>query len=183
MGFAWHNFFSSMKKLLLSAALVALSLFNANAQADPNNFCYYGAEYSASFDAPDLGIYSISWQSLNSKGWGADFSIGANYGIVDSDYAGMYFNFGPAYGYAISEKVLVSASMCFSGAYVGQGSVSDSRGNKKENDSKFFAGAALRPRVVFKLGKVLPHAGLMFQYSGATDDVSVGFVAGIGFNI
>jgi len=170
-----------MKKVLLSACMIALSLTGANAKGNPEDFDYAGAEYNAGFKEPGIGVYYIGFQRLTDSGFGAEMMIGANYGLVNSDFAGMFFNAGPSYGYAITDNVMVSTSLCFSGCYVGQGYKEGS--TTKKEDNKFYAGVSLRPQVTFRIGKVRPHLGVSFCYMGNSDKMDVGFIGGIGFSI
>ncbi len=170
-----------MKKVLLSACMIALSLTGANAKGNPEELDYAGVEYNAGFEEPGIGVYSIGYQRLNDKGFGVEFTMGANYGLVDSDFAGMFFNLGPSYGYAVTDNIMVSTSLCFSGSYIGQGYKEGSK--TKKEDMKFYAGVSLRPQVTFRVGKVRPHLGVTFSYSGGADKMDVGFIGGIGFSI
>lgn len=109
-----------------------------------------GASYFAPFEQADLGYYMVGYTILSSAGWGADFHIGANYGLVDSDFAGVAFLAGPAYGYAY-KNFLFGASFDFLGTYLGQGS---------GEDLKFNWGFSLMPKAVVKFGKVQPWVGV-----------------------
>lgn len=171
-----------MKKLFLSVVLAFLSLYSANAQGDPREFDYVGVEYCAPYDAPDNGIYSLGWRTANSKGYGLELTVGGNWGLVSSNYDGMYFNIGPSYSYVITDKIMLNASLCFSGCYVGQG-VRYERYETVSNGMKFFGGAALRPQVIFKFGNFIPHAGVGFQYIGSTRELFFGFCTGVGYKI
>ena len=139
----------------------------------PNDFAMVGASYFAPFEQADLGYYMVGYTILSSAGWGANFHIGANYGLVDSDFAGVAFLAGPAYGYAY-KNFLFGASFDFLGTYLGQGS---------GEDLKFNWGFSLMPKAVVKFGKVQPWVGVNASWVKGADKLTVGFQVGIGFNV
>lgn len=139
----------------------------------PNDFAMVGVSYFAPFEQADLGYYMAGYTILSSAGWGADFHIGANYGLADSDFAGVAFLFGPAYGYAY-KNFLFGASFDFLGTYLGQG---------PGEDLKFNWGFSLMPKAVVKLGKVQPWVGVNASWVKGVDKLTVGFQVGIGFNV
>lgn len=139
----------------------------------PHDFCFWGVSYQAAFDAADKGSYMIGGNILHPSGWGMDYHLGFNYGLVDKDYAGFIFLIGPAYGHVFN-NVLISASLDFIGTYYGTG---------KGTDSKFNWGIGLMPKAAIKLGKVIPWLGINAQWAKGSDKLSVGFQVGIGFNI
>ena len=169
-------------------------VFNNLTTKDPCSFNFTGATYIASFEAADKGAYYFNWQIFSSSGWGAEFGLGANYGLIESDYAGVFFRAGGAYGYAITDKILLSTSFCFEGNYHGTGEYiesgySNSNANwgghyyevTRKGDLKFDWGLSFNPQIVFKMGKMLPHAGLSFNWSQGTKKIDVGFIVGVGF--
>lgn len=155
----------------------------------PSDFSFFGISYFAPFDYIDMGYYMLGGGVFSDSGWGADFHIGANYGLVDSDYAGFAFLVGPAYGHAFN-KVLVSASLDFLGTYSSAGESimtgTNGRGEEYEylgTETEFNWGIALMPKVVIKLGKVKPWLGVNAQWAKGADKLDFGFQIGIGFNI
>ena len=139
----------------------------------PNDFAMAGVSYFAPFEQADMGYYMLGYTILSSSGWGADFNIGANYGLVDSDFAGIAFLLGPAYGYAY-KNFLFGASFDFVGTYLGQG---------PDEDLKFNWGFSLMPKAVVKLGKVQPWVGINATWTKGSDKLVIGFQVGIGFDI
>lgn len=170
-------------KRYVATAAEASTLGNAsggNAQTEAtsgdlgeNVFSSIGISYFASFDAADMGYYMFGFTTLAPSGWGADFHIGFNYGLVDKDYAGCAFLVGPAYGYAF-DRVMLAASLDFLGTYLGQG---------KGEDLKFNWGFALMPKAIFRLGKVRPWVGVNAMWAKGADKLSVGFEVGIGIGV
>lgn len=153
-----------------------------------NDFSYYGASYFASFEEADKGFYMLGGTAFHNSGWGIDFHIGANYGLVDSDFAGSAFLIGPAYGYAIN-NILVSASLDFMGTYTGcgEGIPIDTGyyGNDvySETDLKFGWGITLMPQIGIKLGKVTPCLGVNATWTKGAKELDWGFQVGIGIHI
>ena len=137
---------------------------------DVNEFCHYGFSYRAAFESAGHGYYALGGTIYYPSGWGVDMNIGANYGLIESDYAGVLFLIGPAYGYAFENNVL----LYFVGTYFGQG---------PNEDLKFNWGLSLTPKVGFKINKVMPFAGLDIQWSEPTKDITIGFIIGIGFDL
>ena len=131
-----------------------------------NDFSYYGISYFSSFDAAGSGYYMLGGCAFYDSGWGFDINIGANYGLVDSDYAGVMFLIGPAYGHAF-DNLLISASFDFMGQYV----------------NEFTWGFALLPKIGIKLGKVTPWVGINAIWYEDAKEIDLGFQVGIGFNI
>lgn len=139
----------------------------------PYDYITYGLSYFAPFEAADTGYYMLGGTVLAPSGWGLDFHLGFNYGLVDKDYAGYAFLMGPAYGYAF-DRVMLAASLDFLGTYLGQG---------KDEDLKFNWGFALMPKAIFRLGKVRPWAGVNVTWAKGVDKLSVGFEVGIGIGV
>lgn len=154
-----------------------------------NDFTFYGISYFAPFEDAGTGYYMLGGEVFSDSGWGVDFHIGFNYGLVDKDYAGCAFLFGPAYGHAFN-NILVSASLDFLGTYSATGQ-SDKSGTSAKGkkytylgtDSKFNWGIALMPKAGVKLGKVTPWVGVSALWAKGADKLSFGFQAGIGFDI
>lgn len=156
----------------------------------PEDFDFAGVAYGAAFEDASHGSYFGGFQRLSSSGWGLAFQMGANYGIVNSDYAGLSFYLGPAYGYVVSKNILLTASFAFTGTYCGTGEEVKEKQNAigetihyKGNDMKFGWGLALTPKVVFKASKILPFAGLDFGWTKDSKKIAVGFMVGLGFSI
>lgn len=171
---------------------------NASSNVDIYDFGFYGANYASNFDNAGCGYYSIGGQIFASSGWGAYFTIGANYGLVNSDYAGVMFKVGPTYGYAINDMFFLSFPLTFTGYYSGQGKemkhvdTTQHYGINKgkplsydievSKDSKFNPGADFMPQIGVKLNKFIIHAGFDVAWAKGTK-VNVGFIAGIGFTM
>lgn len=154
-------------------------------QYKASDFSYWGISYVASFDFAGEGFYMAGNQRLFDSGWGFEFRLGANYGLVDSDFAGVAILAGPAYGY-VYNNILLSTSLDFLGVYAGTGKKEKTtdRGNKYiGNDSKFDWGLALMPKVAVRLGNVIPWAGINAQWKEGANKLSLGFEVGIGFRI
>lgn len=133
------------------------------------DFFEYGVSYFAPFEEPGTGFYMVGSQMFfGNKGFGAEFRVGCNFGLVDSEYASSIFLVGPSYGYAINKNIAVSASLNFLGAY---------------SDDEFNCGAAFMPKVILKFGKVLPWFGVNASYGAGADDVAFGFQVGVGFSL
>ena len=131
------------------------------------DFVEYGVSYFAPFEEPGTGFYMVGSQMFfGDKGFGAEFRVGFNFGLVDSEYASSIFLIGPSYGYAINENIAVSTSLNFLGAY---------------SNDEFNCGAAFMPKVILKFGKVLPWFGVNASYGAGADDVAFGFQVGVGF--
>lgn len=151
--------------------------------------------YSSTFEDADKGAYYFGGRFVSPSGWGGEWNVGANYGIIDSDYASIFFKLGPSYSVAISEKVLFNTSFCFD---VGVSSTPEYTVKefydghfappggtwvdvKKGGDTEFSWGLSLNPRLIFKVGKVYPQAGLTFVWSKDTKKINTGFVIALGF--
>ena len=154
-------------------------------QYKASDFSYLGISYAAPFESAGEGFYMFGSQRLFDNGWGFDFRLGANYGLVDSDFAGVAIMAGPAYGY-VYNNILLSTSLDFLGVYAGTGKKEKTtdRGNKYiGNDSKFDWGLALMPKVAVRLGNVIPWTGINAQWKEGANKLSLGFEVGIGFRI
>lgn len=189
---------NTLKKILLSVvctivfgvcSAVAQTNTTINREYNVSDFRFYGISYVASFNKAGEGFYMIGGNALSDSGWGVDFHLGANYGLVDKDFAGVAFLVGPAYGYAFN-NVLASASLDFMGTYLSTGTSEKTGTNAKGEeysylgtDSKFNWGIALMPKIAIKLGKVMPWVGVNAQWANGADKLSVGFQVGVGFNL
>lgn len=152
---------STPKSPELPAKLQSTKLYSAG------DFVEYGVSYFAPFEEPGTGFYMVGSQMFfGDKGFGAEFRVGFNFGLVDSEYASSIFLIGPSYGYAINENIAVSTSLNFLGAY---------------SNDEFNCGAAFMPKVTLKFGKVLPWFGVNASYGAGADDVAFGFQVGVGF--
>lgn len=168
---------------------------NSISKIDPYDFGYWGFTYNAPFENADLGAYYIEQHVFHTgSGWGVEWGLGANYGLVDSDYAGILFKAGVTHGWPISEKVLFATSFCFDGSYSGTGKYIESGYSnsnaswggqyyevERSGDQEFYWGFSLRPKIIFKAGKIYPNLGLMFSWMKDAEEISVGFTFGIGF--
>ena len=160
-----------------------------NSATEPGDFSYIGVEYTSSFELPDMGSYSLCWQIFGMSGWGVEWGMGFNYGLIPSDYAGVQYRLGVVYGLVISDFAMLSTSFGFDGNYHGTGSYvsleQTSSGNyyyiTRSGDPKFDWGLSIKPQLVFKMGGMLLHGGLSINWSEVTSKVNVGFVVGIGF--
>lgn len=160
-----------------------------NQTSDLNDFSYYGANYRASFEDAGRGCYSIGGMFFSPSGWGGNFFIGANYGLAEKHYEGVYFYIGPSYGYAFN-NILLMGSLDFMGGYTGQGEEEQNGTNHKGETysyigttSKFGWGITLTPQIGIKLNKVTPYLGFDFMWSKDAKKINVGFCAGVGFHI
>lgn len=162
---------------------------------EPYDFNYWGFSYTSSFEEADKGAYYIEQQAfITGSNWGIEWGMGANYGLIDSDYASILFKVGAAYGYVISENMLLATSFCFDGNWHGTGEYTEtvyvdsnaSWGGRyvdvtRKGDNEFDWGLSLKPQLVFKTGKIRPHLGFSFNWTEATKKINVGFIVGIGF--
>lgn len=153
------------------------------------DFSNWGAFYRATFDDAGHGLYGLGGNVYSDYGIGFNIYLGANYGLVDSDYAGFTFYIGPCYGYNIG-NVLLSASIDFVGQYMGQGKKQkEGTNNKGEGykytgtDSKFTWGVALTPTVGIKLNKIMPYCGIDLMWDKEAKKINAGFIVGIGFDV
>ena len=151
--------------------------------------------YSSTFEDADKGAYYFGGRFVSPSGWGGEWSVGANYGIIDSDYASIFFKLGPSYSVAISEKVLLNTSFCFDAGISSTPTYTEKKwvesiikpgyfaevDVKKGGDTVFSWGLSLNPRLIFKVGKVYPQAGLTFVWSKDTKKINTGFVIALGF--
>lgn len=160
-----------------------------NIKQDLADFHVYGVNYRASFKDAGHGFYGLGGYAFSSSGFGANFSIGADYGLVNKDYAGICFYIGPSYAYALN-NVLFMASLDYVGTYLGTGNSEKTGTNHKGetytyegNDSKYSWGIAFSPSVGIKINKFTPYVGLDFNWSKDAKKIDVGFCAGIGFDI
>lgn len=155
----------------------------------PFDFSSFSVSYLADFDAAGKGHYMIGGSVINDSGWGADFHIGFNYGLVDKDFAGVLFLAGPAYGHVV-ENVLISSSLNFVGNYYGTGKGKKTGTNHKGeeyhytgSDLKFGWGIALMPKITIMVGNVKPWIGVNATWTKGVDKLGIGFQIGLGFNI
>lgn len=159
------------------------------------SFSFWGVSYFAGFENAGEGFYMVGgegYNTFNYGGWGLNFMLGANYGLVDKDYAGVAFLVGPAYGYALNNNVLVAASLDFFGSYTGTGKKEKTGYSEMfdreatyttTGDDSFNWGIALMPKLVLKINKVRPWVGVNAMWTKGVDKLSWGFQVGIGFNI
>ena len=148
---------------VLPAQLQSTKLYSAG------DFVEYGVSYFAPFEEPGTGFYMVGSQMFfGDKGFGAEFRVGFNFGLVDSEYASSIFLIGPSYGYAINENIAVSTSLNFLGAY---------------SNDEFNCGAAFMPKVILKFGKVLPWFGVNAFYGAGAEEINFGFQVGVGFSL
>lgn len=153
-----------------------------------NEFSCYSIMYRAAFEDAGHGIYGLGGPVFFPSGWGVNFYIGANYGLVDSDFASFAFYVGPSYGYVFdNSNVIFTASFDFVGVTSGTGKSQKTGTNAKGNkytyigsDDKFSWGLALTPQIGIKLGRITPYCGLDFQWSKDAKKVTTGFIIGIG---
>lgn len=131
------------------------------------DFSAIGISYCAPFDFAGQGHYMWGGTSFPSeKGWGIDFHVGLNAGLVDSDNISCSFLVGPAYGYVIN-NLMIATSLNFNGVYA----------------NKFNWGIALMPKAVIKLGKVQPWLGVNAIWSKGSDKLGAQFQIGVAFDI
>ena len=164
---------------------------NKDSKIDPSDFTCIDFGYTASFKAAEYGSYSYNIQVIGLSGFGAEWGMGANFGLIDSDFAGVFFRAGAVYGYAFSDFAMLSTSFGFDGSYHGTGTYISyeqaSSGNyypiTRSGDLKFDWGLSLKSQIILKAGKILPHAGLTFSWSKITSRIGIGFVVGIGFTL
>lgn len=103
-----------MKKVitLFALAITALS-FNASAQrageftisqkeVTAEDFTNWFVSYDASLDNFDKGSYGIGWVTYGENGFGATMSAHGSWGLVDP--GSLMFQFGPVYGYPVTEQ-------------------------------------------------------------------------------
>ncbi|MDO4161319.1 MAG: LysM peptidoglycan-binding domain-containing protein [Prevotellaceae bacterium] len=146
---------------------ISISNTKSTSELTPLDFCYLMVSYFSSFDVVDQGYYMLGGSSYSEKGWGVEYYFGANYGLVESDYAGTVFLIGPSYGY-VYDKILCGASLDFMGSYV---------------DSKFNWGITFMPKMIIHLGKIAPLIGINAIWAKGSDKLTLGFQVGLGFNI
>ena len=156
---------------------------------DLSDFSSYDLCYRASFEDVGTGYYCLGGTAFTSSGWGVNFYLGANYGLVKKNYDGVCFYIGPSYGYNF-KNILLMGSLDFVGSYAGQGKREHTGTNHKGETytytgtkSKFDWGIALSPQVGIKLNKVTPYLGLDFNWAKGAKKIDVGFCIGVGFDI
>ena len=143
--------------------------------ADDKSFSYWGIGYFANFETADKGFYGLFCRSIADYHFGMDFGAYANYGIVDSDYAGLEFLLGPAIGNKFDN---VLASVALDAVIASFGSV-DEEGKK---DSKIAWGICLLPQLAIDLGgsaKIV--LGVGASWSKGADKLGWSFQAGLAF--
>lgn len=156
----------------------------------PSDFAHCSLSFYAGFENVKYsGFYMLGGEVLGDSGWGADFHIGADYGLVEKDFAGVSFFVGPAYGHVFG-NLLISSSFDFVGSYAGTGEGIKESTNAmgeiytyKGTDLKFQWGFALMPKLTFKAGKVYPWGGVNAMWAKGADKLSFGFQIGIGFKL
>lgn len=161
----------------------------SNNKKNMSDFNFLGVDYRAAFESTGEGFYAIGFNTFSPSGFGAEFFMGADYGLIDSDYAGLCFYAGPVYGYSF-HNVLLKASLDFVGYYMGTGDRMRTRTNAKGetstykgNELEFSWGISFSPCIGIKVRKVTPYVGLDFLWSEAAKRINVGFIAGLGFHI
>ncbi len=164
---------------------------NKDSKIDPSDFTCIDFGYTASFKAAEYGSYGYNIKLYTSGGFGAEWGMGANFGLIDSHFSGVFFRLGAVYGYAFSDCAMLSTSFGFDGSYHGTGTYISygqaSSGNyypiTRSGDLKFDWGLSLKPQIILKAGKILPQAGLTFSWSKNTSKIGIGFVVGIGISL
>ncbi len=156
---------------------------------DLNDYSFYGLFYRASFEDAGAGFYGLGGTALTTSGWGANFYIGANYGLAEKHFDGVCFYIGPSYGYNFN-NILLMGSLDFLGTYTGQGKGEQTGTNHNGESytytgtkSKFGWGITLSPQIGIKLKKVTPYFGLDFNWAKGVKKIDVGFCVGVGFDI
>lgn len=190
-----------MKKILFTivSCIISLPIFSqeltlknqSTSTKTPYDFCNYGIEYIAPFEYAGEGGYYLGGQVYTYSGWGVEFYVGANYGLIDSDFAGVLYRLGGLYGHMLSDNILFSTSFGFDGSYHGTGTyIKSGYSNsgyyyeyEEKNDLEFNWGLSLKPKLVFKIGKIMPQVGLSFNWAEGSDKIDVGFAIGVGFDI
>lgn len=108
--------------------------------------------YSAPFDKFDHGYYGIGWRTYNSSGFGAAFSVNANYGLGDGN---VLCKFGPIYGYKVTDWLAVNADLRgFINSYDKVDKININTG-KSSTSFAITGGITLTPGFEFKIGKLL----------------------------
>jgi len=141
--------------------------------------------YRATFSNADKGSYMVEGFFYKGNGWGLNAGIGANYGIVDSDYAGIQFIVGPSYNYEIDNRWLLLASLDYYGNFhkVAEISAIEDYTPKMENKMKLGWGIALSPRLVGTFDQIGFATGLDLQWNEADSKIYVGFSVGVAFRL
>lgn len=147
-----------------------------------SDFAPYSISYLASFKYAEIGYYMFGGHFLNAEGWGFDFQIGSNIGLVERDYSGVVFMVGPGYG-CTKNNIQTAVFLDFVGITSSNGSAEYRKANNIDKENRFDWGLSLEPRITVKLGRIFPWAGLSVQWAEATDKITVGFHVGIGINI
>lgn len=147
-----------------------------------SDFAPYSISYLASFKYPEIGYYMLGGHFLNAEGWGFDFQVGSNIGLVERDYSGAVFMVGPGYGFT-KNNIQTAVFLDFVGITSSNGSAEYRKANNIDKEYRFDWGLSLEPRMTVKLGKIFPWAGLAIQWAEVTNKITVGFHVGIGINI
>ena len=141
----------------------------------PNDFGHVYINYSADPEFFDKGFYGIGYCMYNDSGFGGTFSAHGNWGIVDNGQ--IMFKFGPAYGYAVNQYLLVNASLRgFIYTYDKYNGV-----NATSTDQKVSGGITITPGVTFKLDKFFINAGFELGWAEGYDKLYKCIELGIGY--
>lgn len=161
-----------------------------DSKTNMNDYCHYGLAYNASFEDAGHGSYGLDGTVYFSSGFGFNMGIWANYGLVDSDFAGVSFTIGPAYGFLIGDNIILTSSFDLVYSYAGSGDkpMTGTNGIGETytytgKDTYSTWGFALMSRIGVKINKVTPLLGLEFGWSKDAKEVSVGFNIGLEFDI
>lgn len=140
-----------------------------------NDFSHVYINYTADPKFFDKGFYGIGFCAYNDKGFGASFSAHGNWGIVDKGQ--LMFKFGPVYGFAINQYLMVNAALRgFIYTYDKANGI-----NKTSTDQKVDGGITLTPGVTVKLDRFFIDAGFDFGWAHGDSKLYKTIQLGIGY--
>ncbi len=172
-----------MKKILLAVICVvnfltssAVDFGKVQSTADPHQFSNVWINYSADPKLFDKGFYGIGFYSLASSGFGATFSMHGNWGLVDN--GNFLTKFGPMYGYAFNDHVMVNGSLRgFIYSYSKLNGVTAT-----STDVKVNGGITLTPGITLRHNRLMLNAGFEFGWCHDSDELYKNIEVGIGYN-
>lgn len=169
-----------MKRILLLTTLVAASLqssaqWSSRFDYNPNDFSNVYVNYFADPSHFDKGFYGIGYVAYSEKGFGGTMSVHGNWGIVDDGQ--LMFKFGPAYGYAINQYLMVNSSLR---GIIYTYDVPNGI-NETSTDQKVSGGITITPGVTFRLNRFFVNAGFELGWPYGNDGLYKSIELGIGY--
>lgn len=109
--------------------------------------------YNGGYKKFDKGFYGIGWKIFNNNGFGLNFALRANYGIVN-DLKGISYSIGPAFGHMVKDWLIVDFTLTGVMSMLGV----------KDGDLVITGGIHATPGIRLKLGPVQFGVGFIFGW-------------------